>query len=296
MTVATLAEWVQGARPRTLGAAAAPIFIGTGVAAAEDSLNIGFAVLAFIVMVAAQVGVNYANDYSDGVRGTDQARVGPVRLVGQGLAAAPQVKAAALGALLLSAVCGLALVGLSGHWWLLLPGGISIAAAWLYTGGPKPYGYLGLGELAVFIFFGLVPVLGTTYVQTGTFPAGAWLGGIGVGALSCAILVANNLRDIPTDREVGKNTLAVRIGDRNTRMLFVALIIAAFVVVPVMAVPHGLGFTYAWLGLLAFPLGVPPTLAVLRGVSGRALVPVLQMTGLLTLAYGLLLGIGTGLS
>ncbi len=294
--MATPGEWVQGARPRTLGAAAAPILIGTGVAAAEDSLNLGFAALAFIVMIAAQVGVNYANDYSDGVRGTDHARVGPVRLVGQGLAAAPQVKAAAVSALLLSALCGLALVGLSGHWWLLIPGAVSIAAAWLYTGGPKPYGYLGLGELAVFIFFGLVPVLGTTYVQTSTFPAAAWLGGIGVGALSCAILVANNLRDIPTDREVGKNTLAVRIGDRPTRLLFIGLLIAAFLVVPILAVAHGLGLTYAWLGLLAFPLGVPPALAVLRGVSGRALVPVLQMTGLLTLAYGVLLGLGLGLS
>jgi 1,4-dihydroxy-2-naphthoate octaprenyltransferase len=294
--VATAGEWVQGARPRTLGAAAAPILIGTGVAAAEDSLNLGFAALALIVMVAAQVGVNYANDYSDGVRGTDRARVGPVRLVGQGLAAAPQVKAAAVAALLLSSLCGLALVGLSGHWWLLLPGGVSIAAAWLYTGGPKPYGYLGLGEVAVFIFFGLVPVLGTTYVQTSTFPAAAWLGGIGVGALSCAILVANNLRDIPTDRKVGKNTLAVRIGDRSTRLLYIALLVAAFIVIPILAVPHGLGLTYAWFGLLAFPLGVPPALAVLRGVGGRALVPVLQMTGLLTLAYGALLGLGIGLS
>jgi len=294
--VATFAEWVDGARPRTLGAAVAPIFVGTGVAAAEDSLVLGFALLAFIVMVSAQVGVNYANDYSDGVRGTDHQRVGPVRLVGQGLAPAAQVKAAAVAALMLSAICGLALVGLSGHWWLLAPGAVSIAAAWLYTGGPKPYGYLGLGEIAVFVFFGLVPVLGTTYVQTSTFPAASWLGGVGVGALSCAILVANNLRDIPTDREVGKHTLAVRIGDRATRILFIALLLIAFAVLPILAVPHGLGLTYAWIAVLAFPLGVPPTLAVLRGAQGRALVRVLQTTGILTLAYGVLLGLGLSLS
>jgi len=261
-----------------------------------DALDPLGAMLALVVMVAAQVGVNYANDYSDGVRGTDRARVGPVRLVGQGLAPAAAVKAAAVGALAVGAVSGLALVGLSGEWWLLIPGAVSIAAAWLYTGGPKPYGYLGLGELAVFLFFGMVPVLGTVYVQALTFPAVAWLGGVGVGALSCAILVANNLRDIPTDREAGKVTLAVRLGDQRTRLLFVALIVIAAAVVPVIAVPNGLGLAYAWLALLAFPLAVPPTLAVLRGVAGRALVPVLQMTGLLTLTYGLLLGLGIGLS
>lgn len=294
--MATPAQWIEGARPRTLGAAIAPIAVGTGAAAAVDALDPLRAMLALVVMVAAQVGVNYANDYSDGVRGTDRARVGPVRLVGQGLAPAAAVKAAAVAALAVGAVSGLALVGLSGEWWLLIPGAMSIAAAWLYTGGPKPYGYLGLGELAVFLFFGMVPVLGTVYVQALTFPAVAWLGGVGVGALSCAILVANNLRDIPTDREAGKVTLAVRLGDRRTRMLFVALMVVAAAVVPVIAVPNGLGLAYAWLALLAFPLAVPPTLAVLRGVAGRALVPVLQMTGLLTLAYGLLLGLGIGLS
>ena len=294
--MATVGQWIEGARPRTLGAAVAPIAVGTGVAAAVDSLVLLRALLALIVMVAAQVGVNYANDYSDGVRGTDQARVGPVRLVGQGLAPARRVKAAAIAALLVSALSGLALIALSGQWWLIVPGALSIAAAWLYTGGPKPYGYLGLGEAAVFVFFGLVPVVGTTYVQTLTFAPAAWLGGVGVGALSCAILVANNLRDIPTDREAGKITLAVRIGERATRLFYVGLIVLAFVIVPVLAVPSGLGLAYAWLGLLAFPLGIPPVLAVLRGAMGRALISVLQMTGLLTLAYGVLLGVGLGLS
>ena len=294
--MATAAEWIAGARPRTLGAAVAPIAVGTGVAAAADALQPVRALLALIVMLAAQIGVNYANDYSDGVRGTDQSRVGPVRLVGQGLAAPRQVRLAALASLGVCAIVGLLLVALTGEWWLLLVGAAALLAAWLYTGGPKPYGYLGLGELFVFIFFGVVPVVGTAYVQILAFTAAAWVSSIGVGALICAVLVANNLRDIPTDATVGKRTLAVRMGDRATRVLYVVLVVSAFAIIPPLALPQGLGLTYAWLALPALVLAVRPVAAVSRGAVGRDLVAVLQGTGLLVLGYGLLLGIGIGLS
>ena len=294
--MATAAEWIAGARPRTLGAAVAPIAVGTGVAAAADALQPVRALLALIVMLAAQIGVNYANDYSDGVRGTDQSRVGPVRLVGQGLAAPRQVRLAALASLAVCAIAGLLLVALTGEWWLLLVGAAALLAAWLYTGGPKPYGYLGLGEVFVFIFFGVVPVVGTAYVQMLAFTAAAWVSSIGVGALICAVLVANNLRDIPTDATVGKRTLAVRMGDRATRVLYVVLVVSAFAIIPPLALPQGLGLTYAWLALPALVLAVRPVAAVSRGAVGRDLVAVLQGTGLLVLGYGLLLGIGIGLS
>ena len=291
--MATAAQWIEGARPRTLPAAIAPIAVGTGVAAAVGSAVPLRAVLALVVMVAAQVGVNYANDYSDGVRGTDRERVGPVRLVGQGLAPPSAVRAAALASLGVSAVAGLVLVALIGQWWLLGAGAISLLAAWLYTGGPKPYGYLGLGEVSVFIFFGIVPVAGTAYVQALAFPAAAWVAGTGVGAVICAVLVANNLRDIPTDASTGKRTLAVRMGDRATRALYVVLIVCAFAVIAPLVV---LGLTWAWLGLLAVPLAIRPVLGVTRGAVGPALIAVLQGTGLLVLGYGLLLGLGLALS
>ena len=294
--MATAAQWIEGARPRTLGAAIAPVAVGTGVAAAADSLQPVRAALALLVLLAAQIGVNYANDYSDGVRGTDAQRVGPVRLVGQGLAAPSAVRAAALASLLVSAVAGLVLVALTGQWWLLAVGAAALLAAWLYTGGPKPYGYLGLGEVFVFVFFGVVPVVGTAYVQTLTFSTTAWVSSIGVGALTCAVLVANNLRDIPTDAQAGKRTLAVRMGDRATRVLYVVLVVSAFAIVAPLALPQGLGLTYAWLALPALVLAVRPVAAVSRGAVGRDLVAVLQGTGLLVLGYGLLLGIGIGLS
>ena len=292
--MATAAQWIEGARPRTLGAAIAPVAIGTGVAAAADSLQPVRAALALLVLLAAQIGVNYANDYSDGVRGTDAQRVGPVRLVGQGLAAPSAVRAAALASLLVSAVAGLVLVALAGQWWLLAVGAAALLAAWLYTGGPKPYGYLGLGEVFVFVFFGVVPVVGTAYVQTLTFSTTAWVSSIGVGALTCAVLVANNLRDIPTDAQAGKRTLAVRMGDGPTRVLYVVLVVSAFVVIVPMAT--ALGLRLAWLAMLAAVLVIRPIASVLRGATGGALVAVLKATGLVVLAYGLLLGLGIGLS
>ena len=292
--MATAAQWLGGARPRTLGAAIAPVAVGTGVAAAADSLQPLRAALALVVLLAAQVGVNYANDYSDGVRGTDAQRVGPVRLVGQGLAAPSAVRAAALACLLVSAIAGLVLVGLTAQWWLLAIGAAALLAAWFYTGGPKPYGYLGLGEVFVFVFFGVVPVVGTAYVQTLTFSTTAWVASIGVGALTCAVLVANNLRDIPTDAQSGKHTLAVRMGDGPTRVLYVVLVVSAFVVVVPLAT--SLGLRLAWLGLLAAVLAIRPVASVLRGAAGGALIAVLKATGLVVLAYGLLLGLGIGLS
>ena len=294
--MATAREWFEGARPRTLGAAIAPIAVGTGAAATIGAVQPVRAGLALIVMLAAQIGANYANDYSDGIRGTDTERVGPVRLVGQGLAAPAHVRRAALASLLVSAAAGLILVALTGQWWLLGVGAVALLAAWLYTGGPKPYGYFGLGEVFVFAFFGVVPVVGTAYVQALTIPAAAWVASIGVGALTCAVLVANNLRDIPTDAAVGKRTLAVRMGDRATRVAYVVLVVSAYAVIPAIALPGGLGLPFAWLGIVSAALALRPVLAVISGASGRDLVPVLQATGLLVLAYGLLLGAGLALS
>jgi 1,4-dihydroxy-2-naphthoate polyprenyltransferase len=294
--MATARQWVEGSRPRTLGAAIAPIAVGTGVAATLDSLMPARALLALLVMVAAQLGVNYANDFSDGVRGTDADRAGPVRLVGQRLARPRTVASVAVACLAVAAASGLLLVALTGEWWLLAIGAAALLAAWLYTGGPAPYGYLGLGELSVFIFFGLVPVVGTTYVQALSVPPATWVAGAGVGALACAILVANNLRDIPTDAPAGKRTLAVRLGERMTRALYLGLVVSAFVVVPILALAVGFDLRFAWLAVLSAPLAVSPLRAVVRGASGRELVTVLQRTGLLLLVYGLLLGLGLGLS
>jgi 1,4-dihydroxy-2-naphthoate octaprenyltransferase len=294
--VTTPAQWLAGARPRTLPAALAPVFVGTAVAMWDGGAVWDRALLALAVALALQVGVNYANDYSDGVRGTDAQRVGPVRLVGQGLAAPGAVKRAALLSFGVAALAGLALVVLSGLWWLLLVGAAAIVAAWTYTGGPRPYGYAGLGEVFVFVFFGLVAVCGTAVVQVGFISGLAVACGVGVGALSCAILVVNNLRDIPGDTTAGKNTLAVRLGDARTRRLYAALVGAA------LAVPAALGIVgsiapQTWpaagiLGLGALALAVQPLRAVRLGATGPGLVPVLGATGRLLLGYGVLLSLG----
>ncbi len=292
----TPGQWIAGARPRTLPAALAPVLVGTAVAMWDGGAVWDRALLALVVALALQVGVNYANDYSDGIRGTDAERVGPVRLVGQGLAAPSAVKRAALLSFALAAVAGLALVALSGLWWLLLVGAAAIVAAWTYTGGPRPYGYAGLGEVFVFVFFGLVAVGGTAAVQVGFVSALAWVCGIGVGALSCAILVVNNLRDIPGDTIAGKRTLAVRIGDPATRRLFSALILLALGV-PVLIGILGLVDSRDWpvaglLGLGALAAAIAPLRAVHAGAAGGALVPVLVATGRLLLVYGILLAAG----
>ncbi len=286
--MATPAQWVEGARPRTLPAAVSPVLAGTGIAVNAHSFVWWKALLALVVALTLQVAVNYANDYSDGIRGTDTNRVGPLRLVGSGASTAAQVKTAAYAGFGLAAVTG-AVLAATTSWWLIVVGGVAIVAAWGYTGGAVPYGYRALGEVSVFVFFGLVAVVGTSYVQTGSFVVGAWWAGAGVGALACAILVANNVRDIPSDVVVGKRTLAVVLGDRGSRILYGALLgIAAAALVAV-------GATVTWwalLGLMAVPLAMHALSVMRRGATGPALIPVLRDTGLTELVYaaGLLAG------
>ncbi len=287
-SVPTTADWIAGARPRTLPAAVAPVLAGTGIAAYADGSVWWKALLALVVSLALQVAVNYANDYSDGIRGTDDDRVGPMRLVGSGRATPGAVKRAAFLAFGVAGVAGLALA-VTTAWWLVAVGLVSIAAAWFYTGGGKPYGYLGLGEVMVFVFFGLVAVVGTTYVQTETFELPALYAGIGIGALACAILVVNNLRDIPTDTLAGKRTLAVRLGEDRTRALYLLLVIAAAAAVIAVAV------STSWLALLGLGFLVPlvPALrTVLGGATGPALIPVLQQTGIAEMVWALGVVIG----
>ena len=287
--MARLAQWVEGARPRTLPAAIAPVAVGTGLAIRADAFVPLLAGLCLIVAIALQVGVNFANDYSDGVKGTDERRVGPVRLVGQGLASPGAVRAAAFASFIVAMLAGLAITAIIGQWWLLAVGAACVAAAWLYTGGPRPYGYHGLGEVFVLVFFGLVPVCGTEYVQALSVTAAGVLGGIAVGLLACAVLVTNNLRDIPTDRVTAKRTLAVRLGDPATRALYVTTIATAAAATVLMAF-----MTTPWLliTLIAFGFAVPPLRVVYSGAVGPSLIPALKGTGILLLAYGLIVGTG----
>jgi 1,4-dihydroxy-2-naphthoate octaprenyltransferase len=286
----TAGQWLAGARPRTLPAAVAPVLAGSGLAFFEGGFLLPAALLALVVSLALQVGVNYANDYSDGIRGTDVGRVGPVRLVGSGLASPPDVRRAALASFAVASVAGLLLVILTRHWWLLAVGVACVLAAWFYTGGRRPYGYRGLGELFVFVFFGLVAVGGTAYVQVGRISPATGLAGVGIGALACAILVANNLRDIAGDARAGKRTLATRLGPAGTRSLYAGL--AALAAVMIVAVA---ALTSAWalLGLAGLLLLVPALRIVLSGGQGSALVAVLRTTGLAELvsAAGLALGL-----
>ncbi len=286
----TAAQWLEGARPRTLPAALAPVLVGTGAAALVDRFRPLHALLALVVALALQVGVNYANDFSDGVRGTDADRVGPLRLVGSGVASPASVKAAAFACFGLAMAAGLVLALLT-TLWLVPLGAVMVLAAWGYTGGASPYGYRGFGEVAVFVFFGLVAVCGTTYVQAERVTWTSVLGGVACGALACAILVTNNLRDIPTDVVAGKRTLAVLLGDPRTRLLYAALVGLAF------AVALGLTAVTPWalLALLAAPLARGPLQRVRGGVTGRELVPVLAGTGKLHLAYAVLLTAGLSL-
>jgi 1,4-dihydroxy-2-naphthoate octaprenyltransferase len=287
--MATLSEWVQGARPRTLPVAVSPVAVGTGAAAAVGQTNWGYALLALVVALSLQVGVNYANDYSDGIRGTDQRRVGPVRLVGQDLANPSDVRLAALVAFFLAGLWGFALVALSQAWVMLPVGAACVVAAWYYTGGRNPYGYRGLGEVFVFVFFGLVATLGTLYTQVGQVTVAGVVGAVGVGALASAVLVANNLRDIPSDTEAGKRTLAVRLGDRGTRRLYAALVALSVAVVVWLAVT---GHPFALLALPAYGLLRPAYQALRTGATGRDLVPVLARTGQAQLVWSVLLGVG----
>ncbi len=291
--MATAAEWLEGARPRTLPAAVAPVIAGSGIALFHDGFNPLLAALAAGVALALQVGVNFANDYSDGIRGTDAQRVGPLRLVGSGAASPGSVRAAALACFGLAGLAGLAIVVLTSAWWLLAVGAVAIAAAWLYTGGPRPYGYLGLGEVFVFVFFGLVAVAGTVYIQLGWVPTAGWWAAIAIGALACVLLVANNLRDLAGDAEVGKWTLATRLGDRGTRWFFVGLtVVAGFGVLAVAATSTA----WAALGMVMVLLLGPAGARVVGGATGRELIVVLRNAGLAELlcAVGLLIGLAIG--
>jgi 1,4-dihydroxy-2-naphthoate polyprenyltransferase len=289
--VASVGEWIAGARPRTLPTAVSPVLVGTGAAVGAGAVAPGRALLAMVVAVALVIGVNYANDYSDGIRGTDDERVGPVRLVGSRLAAPAAVRNAAFLCFSVAALAGLTLVSLTRMWWLVAVGALCIAGAWFYTGGRRPYGYAGLGEVAVFLFFGPVAVLGTTLTQSGPPGAPAIVGAVGVGLLACAVLVVNNLRDITGDAAVGKRTLAVALGDADTRRLYAALVLLPLVLTALAAIR-------SWpmvLGLLALPLAIAVARRVLGGADGRRLVRVLGDTGLLLLVWSVATAIGLAL-
>lgn len=295
--MASAAQWIEGARPRTLPAAIAPVAAGTGLALMhgdyQGSVTVGRALLALVLALALQVGVNYANDYSDGVRGTDDDRVGPFRLTGSGAARPVAVKRAAFASFGVGALAGLTLVILAGAWWMILIGIMCILAAWYYTGGKHPYGYMGLGEVMVFVFFGLVAVMGTSYLLSGHTGLDDLLVASGVGLWACAVMLTNNLRDIPSDRVSGKRTLAVRLGDGATRLLYAAMILVPFLLlIPV--VPHA---PLVALTFLALPLAMAPIRRVIeQRASGRELIPVLAATGKLELVASLLMLAGFALS
>jgi len=267
-------KWVLGSRPRTLPAAVVPVMVGAACASAESPVWWRVS-LALLVSLALQVGVNYANDYSDGIKGTDADRVGPLRLVGSGVASASSVKKAALIAFGVAGVAGLSLAFMT-TFWLLLVGACAIVAAWTYTGGPRPYGYAGLGEVFVFVFFGIVATVGTQYVMSETFTAAGWVASVAVGAYACALLVVNNLRDIPGDTEVGKRTLAVKMGDARTRQFFAVLVVLATA-------------SIVWVGVITQPVAMAGLVGVIatrpalndiaKGLKGKDLIPVLGAVG-----------------
>ena len=285
--MATATQWLSASRPRTLPAAVAPVLTGAGAAAAIGAFSWWKSLLALVVSLALQVGVNYANDYSDGIRGTDEHRVGPMRLVGSGAAVPRQVRTAAFACFAVAGVVGLALAATT-TWWLLPFGVLAVAAAWFYTGGPKPYGYAGFGELFVFVFFGLMAVLGTTYVNSGRLTSSSFAAAIGIGLLACALLMVNNLRDVETDAVSGKRTLAVLLGDRLARYVLVLTVAGAFLAVLVVGVRH----PWCLLALLSVPLAVPPVRSVLSGARGPALIAALGGIGRLEIVYAVLLTIG----
>lgn len=274
--------WIIGARPRTLPAAIAPVVVGSALAAHE--FNPVNALLALIVSLSLQVGVNYANDYSDGIRGTDEKRVGPTRITAAGLATASAVKRAAFISFGVGATAGLALAAMT-SWWLIAIGLSAILAGWGYTGGKNPYGYMGLGELFVFLYFGVVATVGTYYVQTSIIDITAIMISMSMGAFACALLAINNIRDRALDAQVGKKTLAVRLGDIRSRLFFIALLLIGFASSISVLFPWGL------LTLLALPLAFALFRGVLGGAQGAELIPLLAKTGKLQLIFSLLLAI-----
>jgi 1,4-dihydroxy-2-naphthoate octaprenyltransferase len=282
MAKSSLGIWVDGARPRTLPAAITPVLVATALAG--DAFNPLTALLALVVSLALQIGVNYANDYSDGIRGTDNDRIGPSRITAGGLAKPVQVKSAAFISFGVAAVAGLGLA-ITTSWWLIAVGAISIAAAWGYTGGKNPYGYIGLGELFVFIFFGLVATVGSFYVQTDEITGQSILAGTIVGSLACAILVINNVRDRAKDEVVGKRTLAVRLGDKNSRILYSALVTAPYLLTA------GFGSPWTMLTLLTLPMTISILKALWSGIQGVDLIALLGKTGKLQMLFSLALSL-----
>jgi 1,4-dihydroxy-2-naphthoate octaprenyltransferase len=285
--VATATQWLSASRPRTLPAAVAPVLVGSGAGFAIGHFSWWKGLLALVVSLALQIGVNFANDYSDGIRGTDKVRVGPMRLVGSGAAQPHLVKYAAFACFGVAGVAGLVLAATT-TWWLLPFGVAAVAAAWFYTGGPKPYGYAGFGEIFVFVFFGLLAVLGTTYINSERITPTAVAAAIGIGLLACALLMVNNLRDVATDAVSGKRTLAVLLGDRLARYVLVLTIAGAYLAVVVVGVRH----PWCLLGLLSVPLAIPPIRQVLNGDKGPSLIRSLGAVGRLEFVYAVLITIG----
>jgi len=282
MAKSSLGIWVDGARPRTLPAAIAPVLVATALAG--DSFNPLTALLALIVSLSLQIGVNYANDYSDGIRGTDNDRIGPSRITAGGLAKPVQVKSAAFISFSVAAVAGLGLA-MTTSWWLIAVGAISIAAAWGYTGGKNPYGYMGLGELFVFIFFGLIATVGSFYVQAEEITGKSILAGVIVGSLACAILVINNVRDRAKDEVAGKLTLAVRLGDKRSRIIYTVLVIAPYLLTA------GFGTPWTLLTLLTLPMTISILKALRSGIQGVDLIALLGKTGKLQMLFSLALSL-----
>ncbi|STC69571.1 1,4-dihydroxy-2-naphthoate polyprenyltransferase [Corynebacterium pilosum] len=279
---ATRRDWWEAARPHTWANAWAPVIVGTGAAAFAGGAHFGRALLALVVAWALIIGVNFSNDYSDGIRGTDDDRTGPTRLTGSGLADPQAVKRAAFLSFGVAAVAGI-LLSLWSAWWFILVGAVCIAGAWFYTGGKNPYGYRGLGEVAVFVFFGLVAVLGTEYTQAGAI---SWVGvaaAVGTGSISASVNMANNIRDIPSDSATGKMTLAVRLGDTNARRLFAILSLVPFVMTLFIAA----AYLPTLIGLIALPLALHGAITVLRGARGKDLIPVLGINGKAMLVWAI---------
>lgn len=288
--MATAAQWIEGARLRTLPLAVAPIIAGSAAAFEINAFKPFYAFLAFLVAFFLQVGVNYANDYSDGIKGTDEDRVGPLRLVGSGVASPLSVKCAAFACFGAAMMAGLMLVAMANQWWFISIGASSVFAAWGYTGGKRPYGYMGLGDIFVFIYFGLVATLGTLYTQAHTLTLLGWVGAIGIGLISCALLMANNVRDIPTDIEAGKLTLAVRLGESWSRIAYIVEMAVALLLTFFLLAQN------PWF-LLVFVL-VGPTIHSCVTVwthGGRQLIPVLKQAGIVALIYSMILALATWL-
>ena len=280
--------WIEGARLRTLPLAIAPVAIGAGAADAMQRFDLLLSALALGVALFLQIGVNFANDYSDGIRGTDDKRVGPLRLTGSKSVKPESVKTAAMLFFILAAASGFEIVVITGQWWLVAVGLLSIVAAWFYTGGKNPYGYAGFGEIAVFVFFGLVATIGTAYVQIGFVEINSVLGGIAAGSFAAAVLMVNNIRDIETDKIASKNTLAVRMGAKWAKRLFIFMIWFPFVILFYFTLFYPASFlAYGALFLVA-----PATLIVLTAKTAKELILVLKLTSFAALTYALLLTLG----